>query len=270
MSNNDTQPLGYQVPEEAPYQAYDKPIASNEWWQKEQARLLAAAKWEPEQGPTLEEFDQRIKHDLERRIRELQSKGQADFSTIEEKRAYLEKWGPIAEQQYKEEEHPPALWRAYQEAKEAWEASIRKRLEEDVKLLAPEQGPSLDEKLQHVLDDQRARRDEKQTGKDAALEKKHDTQPLLIDDPLQTEEQMAQAQKTWDELKKHPLVQTLTQRYQEAQEHIHGPFAFLMNQNHNALRGCVTCGATWVGLMAGAASGLVWHPVGELMEEEDE
>src|SRR5260221_14010946 len=158
MSNNDTQPLGYQVPEEAPYQAYDKPIASNEWWQKEQARLLAVAKWEPEQGPTLEEFDQRIKHDLERRIRELQSKGQADFSTVEEKRAYLEKWGPLAEQQYQQEEPPM---------------------------------------------------------------------------------------------------------------HIHGPFVFLMNQNHNALRGCVTCGATWVGLMAGAASGLVWHPVGGLPEEEE-
>src|SRR5258707_9009607 len=57
---------------------------------------------------------------------------------------------------------------------------------------------------------------------------------------------------------------------QEAYEHIHvhGPFVFLMNQNHNALRGCVTCGATWVGLMAGEAKGLVWHPVGELPEEE--
>ncbi len=42
-----------------------------------------------------------------------------------------------------------------------------------------------------------------------------------------------------------------------------------MNQNHNALRGCVTCGATWVGLMAGEAKGLVWHPVGELAEEEE-
>ncbi len=57
---------------------------------------------------------------------------------------------------------------------------------------------------------------------------------------------------------------------QEAYEHIHvhGPFVFLMNQNHNALRGCVTCGATWVGLMAGAEENLRWHPVGELPEEE--
>ena len=127
----------------------------------------------PEQGPTLEEFDQRVKHDLERRIRELQSKGQADFSTVEEKRAYLEKWGPIAEQQYKQEEQETA-------------------------------------------------------GKDAR------------------------------------------EMMQEAYEHIHvhGPFVFLMNQNHNALRGCVTCGATWVGLMAGAEENLRWHPVGELPEEE--
>src|SRR5260221_14536721 len=174
MSNNDTQPLGYQVPEEAPYQAYDKPIASNEWWQKEQARLLAAAKWEPEQGPTLEEFDQRVKHDLERRIRELQSKGQADFSTVEEKRAYLEKWGPIAEQQDKQEEQETA------------DKDAREMMQEAYK---------------HI--------------------------------------------------------------------HVHGPFVFLMNQNHNALRGCVTCGATWVGLMAGEAKGLVWHPVGELAEEEE-
>ncbi len=59
---------------------------------------------------------------------------------------------------------------------------------------------------------------------------------------------------------------------QEAYEriHVHGPFVFLMNQNHNALRGCVTCGATWVGLMAGEAKGLMWHPVGELPEEEEE
>src|SRR5258708_17181114 len=63
-SNNDTQPLGYQVPEELPYQAYDKPV----------------------------------------------------------------------------EEQPAFLWKAFQQAKEAWKSSIRKRLEEDVKLLAPEQG----------------------------------------------------------------------------------------------------------------------------------
>jgi len=121
MNNNDTQPLGYQVSEEAAYQAYDKPIASNEWWQKEQARLLAAAKWE-----------------------------------------------------------------------------------------------------EPVMPEQTA-------GKDA----------------------LGMMQEAYEHI------------------HVHGPFVFLMNQNHNALRGCVTCGATWVGLMAGEAKGLVWHPVGELAEEEE-
>src|SRR5258708_10280011 len=59
---------------------------------------------------------------------------------------------------------------------------------------------------------------------------------------------------------------------QEAYEriHVHGPFTFLMNQNHNALRGCVTCGATWVGLIAGAEDKLRWHVVEEVPEEEEE
>lgn len=51
--------------------------------------------------------------------------------------------------------------------------------------------------------------------------------------------------------------------------HVHGPFTFLMNQNHNALRGCVTCGQAWVGSMAGAEDNLRWHPVAEPPEEED-
>src|SRR5258708_3672697 len=60
---NDTQPLtGYQVPEESPYQAYDKPV----------------------------------------------------------------------------EEQPAFLWKAFQQAKETWEKSLRKRSEEDAKLLATE------------------------------------------------------------------------------------------------------------------------------------
>src|SRR5258707_619903 len=210
-SNNDTQPLGYQVPEEMPYQAYDKPV----------------------------------------------------------------------------EEQPAFLWKAFQQAKEAWKASIRKRLEEDVKLLAPEQGLKSEwwEKEQARLlaaakwdegfgssypDEKRAYLEKWGPIAEQQYKQEEPEQPLLIDDPLQTDEQMAQAQKAWDELKKHPLLQVLTQRYQEAQEHVHGPFVFLMNQNHNALRGCVTCGATWVGLMAGEAKGLVWHPVGELPEEEEE
>ncbi len=55
-----------------------------------------------------------------------------------------------------------------------------------------------------------------------------------------------------------------------AQLHIHGPFTFLMNQNHNALRGCQTCGQTWVGSMVGAESDLRWHPVAEPPDEEEE
>ena len=52
--------------------------------------------------------------------------------------------------------------------------------------------------------------------------------------------------------------------------HVHGPFTFLLNQNHNALRGCTTCGAAWVGLMAGTPDTLRWHPVAEIEEEEEE
>jgi len=141
----DAKLLDYQVHEEAVYQAYDKPIASNDWWQKEQARLLAAAKWEESFGS-----------------------GYPD-----EKRAYLEKWGPIAEQQAKQ----------------------------------PEQ----------------------EAGKDA----------------------LGMMQEAYEHI------------------HVHGPFAFLMNQNHNALRGCVTCGATWVGMMAGLEENIRWHSVQEPPEEEE-
>lgn len=55
---------------------------------------------------------------------------------------------------------------------------------------------------------------------------------------------------------------------EEANVHIHGPFIFLLNHNHNALRGCTTCGATWVGLMAGLETTLQWHPVREAEEDE--
>lgn len=55
----------------------------------------------------------------------------------------------------------------------------------------------------------------------------------------------------------------------QAEPHIHGPFTFLMNQNHNALRGCQTCGATWVGVMAGAEDEIRWHIVAEPPEEEE-
>ena len=63
--------------------------------------------------------------------------------------------------------------------------------------------------------------------------------------------------------------QAMKRQQQEPEPHTHGPFMFIMNQNHNALRGCIACGATWIGLMAGSEDNLVWHPVGELPEEEE-
>lgn len=76
----------------------------------------------------------------------------------------------------------------------------------------------------------------------------HDTQPLVAE---QVE-----------------LIEGFAQQTYEL--HIHGPFTFLMNQNHNALRGCQSCGQTWVGLMAGDADNIQWHPVSEPPEEEQE
>lgn len=72
-----------------------------------------------------------------------------------------------------------------------------------------------------------------------------------------------------------PLTMEQQASYELAQQtlarelrHVHGPFTFLMNQNHNALRGCVMCGQTWVGVMAGIEeSDLCWHEVAE--PEED-
>src|SRR5260221_12040273 len=100
-----------------------------------------------------------------------------------------------------------------------------------------------------------------------------DTQPL-------TEEQVPLAsggeisgpvpdyRKAWSDLAKLPLFQAFASLPKPA--HVHGPFTFLMNQNHNALRGCTTCGAAWVGLMAGNEESLCWHPVAEAAEEEEE
>jgi hypothetical protein len=51
--------------------------------------------------------------------------------------------------------------------------------------------------------------------------------------------------------------------------HIHGPFTFLLNQNHNALRGCQSCGQTWVGVMAGDPNDIRWHSVNEPPDEEE-
>src|SRR5258708_2134093 len=88
-----------------------------------------------------------------------------------------------------------------------------------------------------------------------------ETQPLLVDDDPRPNYSQA-----WQEMKKQ-LGQAFMQGYQGVQQHKHGPFIFLLNQNHNALRGCTTCGAAWVGLMVGHIENhvetLCWHPVAE-------
>ncbi len=76
-----------------------------------------------------------------------------------------------------------------------------------------------------------------------------------------------QSQKAWNDLVNHPLVQAFKEAA-KPKPHEHGPFTFLFNQNHNALRGCQSCGQTWVGSMAGAEDDLRWHPVAEPEEEE--
>lgn len=61
----------------------------------------------------------------------------------------------------------------------------------------------------------------------------------------------------------------LLERVHDMLTHVHGPFQCVMNQNHNALRWCVACGQAWVGVMAGVnESDLVWHPVGEIEEDD--
>ena len=89
----------------------------------------------------------------------------------------------------------------------------------------------------------------------------HDTQPLTPEEE--------QAQEAWVRFKKLPFFQVL-QEVAQPPPHVHGPFTFLMNQNHNALRGCTTCGASWVGVMAGTEDSIRWHEVQEPPEEEEE
>jgi hypothetical protein len=84
----------------------------------------------------------------------------------------------------------------------------------------------------------------------------------------QTREQQEQAQKAWSDLTRHPLIQAFREAAKPA-PHVHGPFVFLMNQNHNALRGCTTCGQAWVGVMAGDEDSIRWHVVAEPPEEEE-
>ena len=94
------------------------------------------------------------------------------------------------------------------------------------------------------------------------------------------EEQQERDRKAWNEgierifkaTAKEQEGKDALEMMQEAYEriHVHGPFFWTMNQNHNALRGCVTCGQTWIGLMAGAENTLRWHEVEEVPEEEGE
>jgi hypothetical protein len=51
-------------------------------------------------------------------------------------------------------------------------------------------------------------------------------------------------------------------KQQQEPEHVH-TFEFLLNNSHTALRGCITCGMTHVGLMAGTVDQLRWHYVEE-------
>lgn len=100
----------------------------------------------------------------------------------------------------------------------------------------------------------------------------NETQPLVDEKTVKAtnvgwweeEARKYQAQKDVHEALNSPLAQAFREA---AKPHIHGPFTFLLNQNHNALRGCTTCGAAWVGSMAGNEENLRWHPVYEIEEE---
>jgi hypothetical protein len=96
----------------------------------------------------------------------------------------------------------------------------------------------------------------------------NDTQPLTPDQVpdeetlTSEEEQLEKAKQNW---------QSLLEVFKSApQPHVHGPFTFLMNQNHNALRGCTACGRTWVGSMAGTEDSIRWHEVQEPPEDKEE
>ncbi len=88
---------------------------------------------------------------------------------------------------------------------------------------------------------------------------------------------MSDATKAWNDQLHYSLQQAMIGVRAESaislplpDPHIHGPFTFLLNQNHNALRGCTTCGAAWVGRMDDSVKVLCWHPIHELDEEEEE
>src|SRR5260221_8175210 len=104
-----------------------------------------------------------------------------------------------------------------------------------------------------------------------------ETQPLKLLEAPTREEELERARKAWNDQLHHSLQQAMIGVRAESamplplpDPHIHGPFTFIMNQNHNALRGCTTCGAAWVGLMAGKPHTLPLDPVAEIEEEEEE
>src|SRR5260221_7144193 len=79
-----------------------------------------------------------------------------------------------------------------------------------------------------------------------------DTQPLKLLEAPTPEEELERARKAWNDQLHHSLQQAMigvrdaNMPLPLPDPHIHGPFTFLLNQNHNALRGCTTCGAAWV------------------------
>ncbi len=86
---------------------------------------------------------------------------------------------------------------------------------------------------------------------------------------LRQKEQAQKAQEAYNRLINSPLIQAMKITAQKP-PHVHGPFTFLMNQNHKALRGCQSCGDSWVGVMAGTEDSIRWHEVQEPPEEEEE
>ena len=98
----------------------------------------------------------------------------------------------------------------------------------------------------------------------------NDTQPLSPDQAPEEETFTPDYREAWKELKTafSPLTQLLKDvPLYPKPIHVHGPFTFLLNPNHNALRGCQTCGQAWVGYMAGNETTLQWHAVEEPLEE---
>jgi hypothetical protein len=91
----------------------------------------------------------------------------------------------------------------------------------------------------------------------------------LSDAEIEELRQKEKVQKAWNALVNHPIVQAMREEQERANIHIHGPFTFLMNTNHNALRGCTSCGQAWVGVMAGTEDSIRWHVVMEVPEEEE-